>query len=341
LILLAPLMLIGYPAYYHLIAVLTFFSFCIFFVISYLIISRKNKPLLLLFFVMGLFSYGFQFELERGQFNVIAFSLTLLAIYLYYYHHKFRYYAYLLFTLAIQLKIYPAIFILLFVRDWRDWKGNLKRFLGLGLLNFSLLFILGYKFFLAFVSGITSYQLSYQTNRYEDLSIKGFVHKLATDGFGLIRADVLVGLSRYAGLIEGAIWLILGICLVSIFVHSYVHQRNGLNLYLLVVCITVALIVPSASVDYKLPLLAAPMAMLFACTPTVQSTPKKILAAILVIIASAAYWSTLYPNMLKPGMLATNFPALFVIMVSITLLYFLTGGKLDNILVGDLSVKNL
>ena len=169
----------------------------------------------------------------------------------------------------------------------------------------------------------------------------GFVHKLVTDGFGLISADVLPQLSRYAGLIEGAIWLILGTCLVSILVHAYVHHQGGLNLYLLVVCIIIALIVPSASVDYKLPLLAAPIAMVFISMPAMQSTFKKILAVILVIIASAAYWSTLYPNMLKPAMLATNFPALFVIMVSITLLYFLTGGNLDNILVGDPSMKRL
>jgi len=340
LILLAPLMLLGYPAYYHFIAAMTFLSFCGIFIVSSSILQTKNKSLLVFFFIVGLFSYGFQFELERGQFNVIAFFLTLFAIYLYHYHHKFRYYAYVFFSLAIQLKIYPAIFILLLVKDWKDWKRNLKRFIGLGLSNFSLLFVLGYEFFLAFVSGITSYQISYQTNRYEDLSIRGFVHKLTTDGFGQISFDVLRQLSHYAGLIEVIIWMILGIFLASMLVFAYVRRLEGLNLYMLVVCIIIALIAPSASVDYKLPILAAPLAMVFVCLPTMQSALKKIAATLLVVIASSAYWSTLYPNTVKTGMLSTNFPSLFVIMISIASLYFLTGGKLENPLPDNAKMKS-
>ena len=58
-------------------------------------------------FVTGLTSHGLQFELERGQFNVVAISLCLLAVYIFHYQVKYRHFGYLLFLVAVQLKVYP------------------------------------------------------------------------------------------------------------------------------------------------------------------------------------------------------------------------------------------
>ncbi len=45
--------------------------------------GKRVTPELLVVFATGLISYGLQFELERGQFNVIAVSLAYLAIWMY------------------------------------------------------------------------------------------------------------------------------------------------------------------------------------------------------------------------------------------------------------------
>jgi hypothetical protein len=327
LALFAPLLILGYPGYYKFLTIITFSCYLLAtLLIPAFVGLRKNHALLLLFSIVGLFSYGFQFEMERGQFNMIAFALSLLAIYIYHYHHKFRFFAYLFFSLSVQLKLYPLIFIFMFVKDWRDWAGNIKRVFGLGVTNFSLLFILGYQLFIEFINTITSRQLHFQSSREEDLSISGFVYYLTNEGLGAIHADRFV---PYGRAIDVFFLILFGVCLFSIIAHVYVHNLTGMNTYLLAVCTVGALIVPVASFDYKLPILVAPMALMFGGLPVFQNYYKKIASIFIILVMSTAYWSTLYPYTVKPALLSRNFPALFVILISITVMYFLTGGRLE------------
>jgi hypothetical protein len=289
---------------------------------------------------IGLFSYGFQFELERGQFNVIAITATLLAIYIFHYHHKYRYFAYLLFSLSIQLKLYPAIFIFMFVNDWRNWKDNIKRFLGLGLFNFALLFVLGYDFFITFMSRVIGYQSNYQSSRPEDLSMTGFVYQLTTDGFGLIRTDILEKLAQYSSLIETTFLIIFGLSLLSVIAYAYTQRQTQFNPYLFLVCTIGAMIIPSQSADYKLSLLIAPLAIVFCTLPEMPERGKKLAQIALILTTSAAYWLTFYPAKVKPYVFSRNFPALFIILISITGLHYLAGGKYLNRSVDNLEETN-
>jgi len=324
----APLLIVGYPDYYKLLTLVTISCFILAtLLIPLLVVQRKNYTLPLLFFILGLFSYGFQFEMERGQFNVIAFALCLSAIYIYHYQHKFRFFAYLLFSLSIQLKLYPLIFMIMFIKDWRDWKNNIKRILGLGAFNFSLLFVLGYQIFIEFIQSISARQLHGLSSRNEDLSIRGFVYSLTTGGLGPIQANTF---AQHTGLIEMFFLILFGLCLLSMIVHIYLHKMTGMNTYLLAVCTMIALVIPTGSFDYKLPILVAPMTLVLCGLPAIQSTPKKVAAILLVVGLSIAYWSTFYSYTVKPGFLAKNFPALFVILISITFLYFLAGGKMEG-----------
>lgn len=324
----APLIALGYPAYYKFITIITFLSYIIAsLLIPALLVSRKNSDLVILFFISGLFSYGLQFEMDRGQFNMIAFTACFLAVYLFHYHPKLWYFSYLLFSLSVQLKMYPIIFIFMFIRDWRKWLENLKRVVGLLFLNILLLFVLGVKVFIDFVRNLASAQIYFQSSRREDLSITGFVLNLTEDGFGLIPPSLLPQVASYSRLIEVFILLIFAVCLFSILVFSYRHRHKGLNTYLLVICTVGALIIPSASVDYKLPLLVGPVALLLSNLPELHTTARKILLIVLTAVMSIAYWSTLYPFTIKPYILSRNFPALFTILISVTLLYFLVEGK--------------
>ena len=323
-VLFAPFIILGYPGYYKLIVIITILSFFVATCLIPLSVRLKeNYTLILLLFLAGLFSYGFQFELDRGQFNLIAFAACVLAIYIFHFQYKYRYFAYLLFSLAINLKMYPIIFIGMFIKDWRDWKNNFKRLFGLGLFNLSLLFILGYQTFLDFFRNITNAQLYFESSRREDLSIKGFVYNLTTDGFGLISVDKLPQFKQLSGLFESLFFVLFGVCILSILIYAYIKKQKGFNPYLLVICTIGALIIPSASVDYKLPMLIAPMAITLSNLPKIIGRNKKIIATATIIFASMAFWSTFYPFTIKPYILSRNFPALMVILITITSMNFL------------------
>ncbi|MDK1028178.1 MAG: glycosyltransferase family 87 protein [Anaerolineae bacterium] len=306
--------IIGYPAYYKLITSITLLAyFVVTVVISLILAPKKNQPLLMLLFLSGLFSYGFQFELERGQFNMIVFSFCLLGIYIYHFHHKLRFFAYLLITLAIQLKIYPVFFVVMFINDWSDWRNTIRRFIILGLINVSLLFVLGNKLFHDFLNAITLTQLL-QSSRYENLSIKGFAYHISNTDSNIFATT---------GVIEILFFLILGLCFFSVIAHAYLHKTRGLNPYLLLICSIAALIVPSVSNDYKLSILIGPMVLVLSCLPDFFELKRKALLIFLVLLSSSAYWIIQYPATVKPEFLIRNFPALMVILITITIMNFL------------------
>lgn len=304
----ATFSIIGFPAYFKLIVSVTVLAYLIAgLALPLLLVPKRNQALLILFFITGLFSYGFQFEQERGQFNLITFALCLIAIYIFHFHYKFRYFAYLLFSLAVQLKVYPVFFVVMFINGWRDWRAILKRFIGLGVFNFLLLFVLGHRLFLDFVHTITEYQLL-ESSRYENLSIKGFVTYLS---------------NRSSGTGEAFFWLLLGLCFLAVLGYAYYRNQRGLNPYLLLMCTIAALIIPSVSNDYKLSLLIAPITLLFCGLPEIINSNNKALTILIIILISLAYWTTLFPTTVKPELLSRNFPALIVMMISATVLAFL------------------
>lgn len=329
-VLFAPLSILGYPAYYKLVVLLSLVSYCLLFIIALRIIEKKNFTIILLFFLTGLLSYGFQFELERGQFNIITYFLTFLAIYIFHYHYKYRYFSYILFALAIQLKLYPIIYIFMFVNDWRDWKSNIKRFIGIVILNFSLLFVLGYDFFITFLDRVTGYQLHYQSSRAEDLSITGFVYNLIMDGFNLIPKNMMSQLAQYEGTIKMIFLFVFGGSLLTIIVYAYIQKQNQLNPYLFLICTIGAMIIPSQSADYKLSILIVTLSLALASIPMSTKGKKKITQIILIFIASAAYWTTLYPSVVKPYLISRNFLALFIILLSFTMINVLVEGKYET-----------
>jgi hypothetical protein len=260
--------------------------------------------------------------LERAQFNVFAFLVCIFSIYLYHEHQEFRYFAYLLFSISIQLKVFPLIFIVMFIKDWRDWKNNLLRFMGLGIFNFALLFVLGYSVFMDFVRS-TIAQVS-QAGAYTWIgnhSIKAFVFNLTKDGFGLLSDGTLTWLRPYSSLLEWLLLLYFAICFISIIVASYIRKEQGLNPYLLLACTIGSMVIPSVSHDYKLAILAAPLSIAFGNLVVPQNVPKRILLFSLVFMAAFAYSATLYPFKYRPDFLANSLPLLFVILTAFTIAY--------------------
>ncbi len=310
---------------YVLITILTLICFFwITFLFPYLKNNfRKIYPVLVLIFVTGLTSYGLQFELERGQFYTLSIALAFGGIYLFHKHPKLSWLAYLLFSLSIQLKIFPIIFIFLFVRDWRDWKKNLLRFAAIITFNIGLLFIFGWNKFLELIqilTGMAAEPFVWVGN----MSVRSF----SRFGFPrfLVQLNLPIEWANNGGsfLVE-IIFTILIIGLIGLTIWRAIKQnRPGINPFLLFVCVSANLLIPPISHDYKLPTLAGAAAILLISVQ--ESHLKKrhlIIKSLLVLVFSLAFFTTQYSYVQKSPLIANNFPAIFSMLAIGVLLYFM------------------
>ena len=320
----APALLIS--DYALLFRLFTFITLVSYFILTFFIPAKisadENKPLILLFFITGLISYGFQFELERGQYNVFTFLLCMLSIYIFHYHPKRRIVAYILFSLSVQLKLYPAIFVVLLVDDWQNWKDNLRRFVYLGIVNFVLLFSMGYQIFIEFMTSVL-HQISTPGWGWNgNHSIKAFVGNLAKDGFGLLSSNSLVFVNQNSEFIGNILLLIVLASVLSGVLIHHLKKEKGIDGYLLFICTIAALTIPISN-DYTLSILAAPMAIFLCSLAENWNTRFRIVLILSVVILTFAYSSMLIPFKYKPQFMSNSFPSLFVIMILTTFLNFI------------------
>ena len=317
----APLLLFdNYPVLYKFFTLCTILSYYLLaFILPVKIADKKKLALILLFFITGLTSYGFQFELERGQYNVFTFLLCLWAIYIFHYHPKYRIIAYLLFSLSVQLKLYPAIFIVMLIDNWKSWKSILLRFAGLALFNLLLLLIMGYRIFLDFLNSVSNQIAAPGWTWIGNHSIKAFVFNLVKDGFRIIGSSTLDKLQQNSGFIETSLFLIFGIFLVTAILISFARNRAGIDPYLLITCMIGALIIPISN-DYTLSILGSPVALALSSVPEPKSIPQKLVSITMVLGISVAYASMLIPFKFKPYYLHNAFPALFFVLLFFTVL---------------------
>ena len=221
---------------------------------------RGIKPVLVLIFTSAIVSYGLQFEIERCEFYTLAFALAFSGVYIFHHHPRLSWVAYIIFTLAIQLKMFPALLIFLFIRDWRDWRGNLLRIFGLGLVNIVLIFILGWNKFQEFVNIL--FAMNEDPGIWVgNFSVRSFTHH--TLPVILKRFDIATGWFENGGGAIEALLLGLVVLLVGLGIYkAFRRNRGGIDPYLLFLCTAVALVIPPISHDYKLPVLAGPAAFL-------------------------------------------------------------------------------
>ncbi len=319
-VLFTPLLILDFSLVYKIITLVNVLCYVLISLIFPLRIGKERQisSLLILFFITGLFSYGFQYELERGQFNVITVFICFLAIWIYHYHSRYRYLAYFLFTISVQLKVFPFIFIVMLISDWRDWKNNIKRFFALAAVNFALLFVLGINVFVDFIYAIKTQIVNPEIGG-RNHSIRSFVtmmsNKASEHGWTWI--------NDYTELAQFTLLAIIAICILIIMLQAYRQKQNGINSHLLLACTIGALLIPSVSHDYKLSILAAPVALLFSCSSIVFSERsyahrQRIIFIVFILLFSIAYSSTLFSNAYKPSTFENNLPALVVMLLLIT-----------------------
>jgi hypothetical protein len=321
-----PLLLLDFHVAYVMITIVTLLCFTLAtLLIVFLVRGKRLTPLIVLFFITGLFSYGLQFELERGSFSVITFFLCLLSIYIFHYHHRYRFLAYLLLSLAVQLKLFPAIFLVMFIRDWADWKGNVKRISAILAINLALFLVLGPKVFVDFLGAV------------KGMAVNPFVWV----GNHSIRSFTSLVLGHANGI--GAVLLqlcLLGlvvICLGCLMLKAYREKTTGLNQSLLLACTIGGMVVPSVSHDTRLPILAASVAIFLPERLPNTNAAKRLFSIALIVVISIAYSSTLFSYTNKPLLyfrghhlgllLENNLPALMVMLVACTVFSIATGSR--------------
>jgi len=330
-ILFAPFLLIG--NYTTLFRFFTFGTLVSYIFLTFLlpakIIGKDKLSIVGLFFTTGLVSYGLQFELERGQYNVFTFLLCMLSIYIFHYHPRYRIFAYLLFSLSVQLKLYPAIFIVMLVDDWRNWKNVLLRFIGIGTFNFILLFAMGYEIFQGFIRSVFTQLITPSWVWNENHSIKSFVVTLTEDGFKMVEPNTLALMKQNDTLIVNVLFLVVLACFISGVWIFYLRREKGIDTYLLLACTIGALTIP-ISIDYTLSILAAPMALFLSGLAEMRSSRNRFISILLTISLSFAYSSMLIPYKYKPYFMNNSFPPLFIILIITTLLNFMRYQNLDD-----------
>jgi hypothetical protein len=279
--------------------------------------QRSLTAATMLVFVTGLISYGMQFELERGNWNVTAFAVCLIAIYVFHRQPKRRWLAYVLFTVAVQLKLWPAIFVFALIDDWSDWRNNLKRLAGLGLLNLAALCMLGVDPVLREFRALAGNEIAH-TDLPFNLSISSFMlhililRPLRHNGYAM-------WLLAHSGLTEAA--LVAAFVVWLLFVIRQAHRRGsgGLDPCVFMACTVGALIIPSISLDYKLAVLPAAMVLLIPAMTSFAVNGRKASSIVLAILLAAAYSSTLYPLPYKAEwMQYGNLPALLLMLAICT-----------------------
>jgi hypothetical protein len=236
--------------------IISFITICCFVSITFFLPLRFGKvtPELVLVFITGLISYGFQFEIERGQFNVIAMTSCLWALYLINFT-RYKKTAYALFILAVQLKVYPIFFI------WMMSEGKIKNALHLGFVNFGFLFVLGWGCFVQFITEVL--RQTQDINAWVgNHSLKSFLVQIYSQE-----------------------WLI-PMMLLTIAVWFYVNYKSrGFSPTLLLCCAITGMLLPAVSHDYKLSVLPAFMALF------IQGKHSKSMIFIVAIIYSSMLFS--------------------------------------------------
>jgi hypothetical protein len=341
-LLFCPLLLCTSAGGYRLVSLLTFLAFsgAVWITVRFGRMPSKHGNTAL-FLIPGLLSYGFQFELERGQFNVIAAALTVAALLVFHWAKACRVNriaAYALFSAAIQMKLFPAVFVFAFTKDAKDWRGNIIRWGGLGAANIALLFVFGWKNFMLFLNAnrwqselyfgrmgvsVQSFAAIVQKRMWDDdwlsaQSLQGMdTGKLV--GVRSLVPDVL--LPHIGTIILCAGLTVVGVCFLLVLYLAWCRNNRPALAYLIFMATLVALLALGNSNAYKLPLLVIAAAWFVSETDSV--TMRGIRDWVRLCAASLlwlGYGTCLFPATHLPVFMRSHVPALLMMAVSLAVL---------------------
>lgn len=194
--------------------------------------KQLNYTVLILLTLIAFTSYGFQFEIEHGQFNLFTMGICLTAIYLFQFTNL-RLLASVLFIIAVHLKIFPLIFIVFFIKRSLFNKKTIAKLIGLCTATVAMLWVLGPTIFRHFVNAYTS--------RLDQPIAAVFNHSIAS----FVQQNQQISLILTSGIL-----LSFGLVILPMLT-SHVPMIERLR-YVLPLAGILACVIPSVSYDYKL-----------------------------------------------------------------------------------------
>ncbi len=270
-------------------------------------IGMLNVTLFILFSLLSVTSYPFLFSLERGNYDIVAFFFALLGIWCAITRPEKVWLQVLLVSIAMHLKIYPGILLVLLLI-----KHGKKMLLPALALNLGLLFIIGpqnaFGYLRSFLSSMGS----------------GNVIGAATSSSGLTFANGLVSLhpgwasaetllSRAFTLLPLLLWLA---CLLVL--HKQWHTPQG-ELLMFAASLPPMITVPSIAYDYKLVIIASCFLVLLAgwiLTRYLQQNPRGAwLSWLFFFVLSALSIRYFDPNYLVPFWINDKYPTMLVAQI--------------------------
>jgi hypothetical protein len=245
LLILRPLAALPFYFAYRLVALGTVAAFLFLIVAAGRLVRRPaSSPELWLIAAVGLISYPVQFELERGQWNVVATALAVAAVWLFQSPNDSRWHrtgAYVLMVAAVHLKIFPAVFAIGFWRREWPWRRNVLHLAGVAGMTALALAALGPDLLRAFLSIVIPYsQRPYVW--FGNHSIAAFAELTGMPAWPSAAFLVALALSAFIRL---------------------VRRQDGADPLVLASVTLATLLLPSTSHDYKLSLLPFAMALVF------------------------------------------------------------------------------
>lgn len=310
-----------------------------------LIRRQTDRTVLVMMAISGLLSYGFQFEMERGQCYVIAMAMVAVGLFLFHRSHGLfaRLSAYVLFTFAIQLKLTPAIFVFAFTDDARDWKRNLMRWGTLGLMNIACLFIFGIGEMQKFVATVTDNCREFMVSSNHSILSCANVAQMAVggnrqSGFQTVEAMrcaaqiqhvIPPALQQVVGrIVEVGGYLILGLSLGCVLWLSFRRNARPVFKYLIMICCLTMLLLPAVSLDYTLSVLPMALGVFLGESDALTITGWRGKWRVgLMAALGLLYACILFPPIFRPKILASSTPALLGMCIVIALLMMLEDGR--------------
>jgi len=248
-------------------------------------------------------SYGFMYEMERGNIDLFALFFSLLAVWLMIELPRSPWWPALALAVAINLKLYPGVLLLLLLWRYR-WKAVIPALVT----NVVLLLIAGPRNLLDLVSGQSTVQGNARALWWGNHSAAAL-------------ANVLHVLHGYPRLPLYALFLLVPVVLWA--VTMYVVIRRGWSVRSAVLaaaaCVPVMSVAPSISHDYKLVLYVFPLAVLVAF---VAAQPRRDMLAWSIVFGLLA-WAMLELSrsslVIAPSFQASKY--LEILLVQALLLY--------------------
>jgi len=239
------------------------------------IFNRYLKPQV--FFIFSFLTYPMLFAIDRGNIELIVYIF--IGMFLYgYYIKKSNWLSIIFLSMAIAMKIFPAVFLVLFVSD-KKYREAIYCLLSTVFITFTSLGLMSYltkKSFLT-IFNITRVSMSNYTKVYT-IAMRGLNHGHTL--WGIINVGSAIrGFSLTALLKPYEIFALIAFLIIALFI-IFFEKENWRKVALLVLAM---ILLPHNSNDYTLLYVFFPLILFINSTDTKRSSLYAFLFGLLLI----------------------------------------------------------